>query len=319
MAAGDDWKAYRLLQLALIYVFTLRNALRVPEAAAQHWATRTDRIVSEIRILKERLAQEQARRYLRLPLVEPNLRLERLRIAVVSICAYPTEHPLVLRNLTPGNRQAYGERQGYDVFVHYEHPMPEQGVHIQHSKLQLVADYLRKGYDWVAWLDCDSIITNLDRSLDSIIYRYARREARMPEEMADSLDLAEQEEPMEMLQEPLEDETLETFVGHLGSCNSDEGCYLSTSIRVNPKVRYVSTLRVAQIDMEQDSERISNINLGGRELGDCNPQPESDFDCRLHNCFREVEVPIEAVASGRVFLEARAARSRGYASASRSC
>ena len=53
VAAGDDWRAYRLLQLALIYVFTLRNALRVPEDAARDWATRTDRIVSEIKILKE--------------------------------------------------------------------------------------------------------------------------------------------------------------------------------------------------------------------------------------------------------------------------
>ena len=54
VAAGDDWRAYRLLQLALIYVFTLRNALRVPEDAARDWATRTDLIVSEIKILKER-------------------------------------------------------------------------------------------------------------------------------------------------------------------------------------------------------------------------------------------------------------------------
>ena len=54
VAAGDDWRAYRLLQLALIYVFTLRNALRVPVDAARDWATRTDLIVSEIKILKER-------------------------------------------------------------------------------------------------------------------------------------------------------------------------------------------------------------------------------------------------------------------------
>jgi len=59
VAAGDDWRAYRLLQLALIYVFTLRNALRVPEDAARDWATRTDRIVSEIKILKEQNTRPQ--------------------------------------------------------------------------------------------------------------------------------------------------------------------------------------------------------------------------------------------------------------------
>ena len=293
MASGDDWKAYRLLQLALIYVFTLRNALRVPEEAAQLWATRTDRIVTEIRILKERLAQEQQRRYQRLPEVEPQLRIERLRIAVVSICAYPSNHPLVLRNITPQNRQAYGDRHGYDVFVHYEHPMPGQGVHIQHSKLQLVANYLRQGYDWVAWLDCDSIITNLDRSLDSIIYRYARREARLEEPLLAS---GEQEEPMERLQEPLEDEVLETYVGHVGSCNSDEGCHLATSIRVNPKVRYVFTLRVAQIDMEQDSERIKEITIGGKELGH-SLRPYTEKSYFTHMLERFLRTPLKAYSS----------------------
>ncbi|CAE7641956.1 unnamed protein product [Symbiodinium sp. CCMP2592] len=143
VAEGDDWKAYRLLQLALIYVFTLRNALKVPEEAARDWATRTDHIVSEIRILKDRLSSEQQRRYTKLPAANATLRIDGLRIAVVSICAYPPSHPLVLRNITPKNRRAYGDRHGYEVFVHYEHPMPDKGVHIQHSKLQLVADYLR--------------------------------------------------------------------------------------------------------------------------------------------------------------------------------
>ena len=276
VADGDDWKAYRLLQLALIYVFTLRNALRVPEDAARDWATRTDRIVAEIKILKERLHQEQQRRYQRLPQVDPTLRLN-LRIAIVSICAYPPEHPLVLRNLTPRNRQSYGSLHDYTVHVHYEHPMPGEGVHIQHSKLQLVADYLRSGlYDWVAWFDCDSIIMNLDRTLDSIIFRYARRDARYTTSAEDEGPQETSHAPQAEYDtaggthdhaEPLEDEILESYVGHVGSCNSDEGCYLSTSVRVNPRVQYVATLRAAQIDMEQDSEKLASVVLAGRDMG----------------------------------------------------
>lgn len=326
VAAGDDWKAYRLLQLALIYVFTLRNALRVPEEAARDWATRTDRIVSEIKILKERLHQEQQRRYLRLPQVDPTLRID-LGIAVVSICAYPPEHPLVLRNITPSNRKSYGLLHDYDVHVHYEHPMPGKGVHIQHSKLQLVAHYLRSGiYDWVAWFDCDSIIMNLNRTLDSIIFRYARRNARLAvdseEDGPRNASLAPQAEydtfgGTHDYAEPFEDEVLESYVGHVGSCNSDEGCYLSTSVRVNPRVQYRATLRAAQIDMEQDSEKLSFVTLAGRDMGECNPKPDSDFDCRLHNCFTDIEVDPAAVATGRVTLEARAVRTHNDCHCSR--
>ncbi|CAL1157009.1 unnamed protein product [Cladocopium goreaui] len=319
VAAGDDWRAYRLLQLALIYVFTLRNALRVPVDAARDWATRTDLIVSEIKILKERLQQEQQRRYLRLPHVDPSLRIETMRIAVVSICAYPPEHPLVLRNITPENRRSYGRLHGYDVHVHYDHPMPEKGVHIQHSKLQLVADYLRSGlYDWVAWFDCDSIITNLNRTLDSIIFKYARRDARFTSERKTTSNSSGYDTfgGHDAGTEPLEDEVLESFVGHVGSCNSDDGCFLSTTVRVNPQAHYVATLRVAQIDMAEDSERLSFVTIGGQDMGECNPKPDSDYDCRLHHCFT-VEVPEEAVATGRVTLEARAVRTNNDCHCSR--
>ena len=40
--------------------------------------------------------------------------------------------------------------------------------------------------------------------------------------------------------------------------------------------------------------------------GECNPHPDNDFDCRLHNCFTDIEIPDSAVATGRVTLEAQA-------------
>eukprot|EP00933_Yihiella_yeosuensis_P060477 TRINITY_DN63239_c0_g1_i1.p1 TRINITY_DN63239_c0_g1~~TRINITY_DN63239_c0_g1_i1.p1 ORF type:complete len:862 (-),score=141.54 TRINITY_DN63239_c0_g1_i1:117-2702(-) len=335
VASGDDWKAYRLLQLALIYVFTLRNALQVPEDAGRDWATRTDSIVQEIKILKARLSKGQQRRLARLPEVSTSLRIPGLRIAVVSICAYPKDHPLVLRVLTPENRRLYAERHGYSFHVHMEHPMPDEGIHIQHSKLQLVADYLRSGnYDWVAWLDCDSILMNLNHTLDSIVYRYARQIARTQTPLpstpkpptaatnakADTGDKAPDSKdaqscegcneeitgpilPVMLEVEPLEDEVLEAIVGHVGSCNSEQGCHASAQLRVNPRTRYTVSIRTALIDMEDNGEKLKSLSVGGVDLGECNPHPESDYDCRMHSCFKDVEVPPEAAATGVVLLK----------------
>jgi len=242
--------------------------------------------------------------------------------------------------VTPENRRAYAEKHGYNVHVHFEHPMPNQGIHIQHSKLQLVADYLRSGdYDWVAWLDCDSIIMNMNRTLDSVIYRYARRSTRSstgasvplplpaavveaeeakggaegsPEDESEGLGKVQHSDA-----EPFEDEVLEAYVAHVGSCNSDEGCHMSARVRVNPRTSYIVSVRAAQIDMEQDSEKLSFVSVGGQSLGECNPHPENDYDCRLHSCFTGVEVPKEAVAMGVVSLEVQAVRTHSDCKCSR--
>merc|ERR1719379_1365922 len=86
--------------------------------------------------------------------VSPKLRDSALRIAVVSICAYPKGHPLALSKLTPPNRELYADRHGYELRLHLEAPVigaPELGI--QHAKLATVVAYLESGdFDWVAWL-----------------------------------------------------------------------------------------------------------------------------------------------------------------------
>lgn len=336
IAEGDDWRAYRLLQLALIFIFTLRNAVTVPPDLAHDWFTSTEHIVQEIRLLRERLSREQERRLARLPHAAPDLRIPGLRVAVVSICAYPEDHPLVLRTVTPENRKAYVQRHGYTLHLHRSHPMPGSDVHIQHAKLALVANYLRSGdYDWVAWLDCDSILMNLDRTLDSVIYRYARRDARprggtggeeadvAAQGPADSgADTSKSAETIrtvafddidavhaeETADEPLPHERLEVYVTHAGSCNTDEGCRAVASLRVNRNTSYLATVAVAQADMAAPDERLASVSVGGADLGECNPSPESDYDCGFHECFRSVAVPAAATADGVVALAAHAVR-----------
>eukprot|EP00971_Amphidinium_carterae_P265447 5265968-Amphidinium_carterae.1 len=60
-----EWlEAYRLLQLALIWVFTLRNGLQVPTAAAREWATQTDEIVHGIKACSKLQHCEQKKTHL---------------------------------------------------------------------------------------------------------------------------------------------------------------------------------------------------------------------------------------------------------------
>ena len=113
-----------------------------------------------------------------LHVVPDSFRNSNWRIGLVTICAYPEGHPLILQNFTPSNRYAYARRHGYEAIVHMEHPYgADSGMDIQHSKLALLADLLRTGlYDWLVWMDCDSVIVNGSKSIDSVIQKYATPE-----------------------------------------------------------------------------------------------------------------------------------------------
>lgn len=103
--------------------------------------------------------------------IDPSFRDPSLRIAVVSICAYPADHPLALKEVTPRNREKYCDKHGYTLRLHMEPPIIGGDIQIQHAKLATVNHYLKSGdFDWVVWLDCDSIIMNIDKTLDSVIY-----------------------------------------------------------------------------------------------------------------------------------------------------
>jgi len=170
-----EFLQYRLLQLALIFIFTLRNANRIPELQASAWGTSERAIIPWIMHLR-RLAEERAlrTRAARVP-VSPQMRDENLRIGVVSICAYPEDAPLALPRLTPKNREDYANRHAYEARVHMEPPViGAHGLGIQHAKLATVLVYLESGeFDWVAWFDCDSLLMNMNKTLDSLIYQYA--------------------------------------------------------------------------------------------------------------------------------------------------
>lgn len=188
---GEAGLAYRLLQMALIFIFTLRNANRIPEGPGLAWGISEQSIIPAIMQMKKGQDAEMHRRLRHAVPISPSFRDHSLRIAVVSICAYPPDHPLALPKVTPPNREAYTRNHDYALRLHMEPPViGAHGLGVQHAKLATVLSYLQSGaFDWVAWFDCDSIIMNMNRTLDSIIYQYTQRRS-------DSIGRDEQTSPI---------------------------------------------------------------------------------------------------------------------------
>jgi len=161
---------------------------------------------------------------------------------------------------------------------------------------------------------------NLNRTLDSIIYRYARRSARTtpgPPAQVDPLQSPANEDLLttpqsavaaQAAEEPLEDEEIQAVVSHIGSCNTAVGCWASTRIRVRPHTSYFVAVSAAQIDMSSESEKLASVSVGGRNLGECNPMPDDDYNCSLTDCFQQERVSPEATASGTLLLEVHSVR-----------
>jgi len=162
----------------LVFIFTLRNANRIPPSPGRLWQISEQHVIPFIGHIKKTTMEQDQFSLVRgshVHEIAPTFRAPELRIAIVGICAYPDDHPLALKDITPGNREAYAERHGYQSRMHTEPPVIGGNIQIQHAKLATMLHYILSGdFDWVVWFDCDSIIMNHHRTLDSIIYQYAQ-------------------------------------------------------------------------------------------------------------------------------------------------
>ena len=122
-AEGQTGLAYRLLQLALVFIFTLRNANRIPTGPARAWGVNEHLIIPAIMHMRRGQELKRQTDLRKLVPISPRFRDPNLKIGIVSICAYPEDHPLALPKLTPANREAYAERHGYQLRMHLEHPV----------------------------------------------------------------------------------------------------------------------------------------------------------------------------------------------------
>ena len=168
-SSANDELAYRSYQMAMVFIYTLRNRQKIPIEQELLWRISTDEVVRSIQFYKSKIHFGMKNTIAQLEAVQP------ARIGIVSICAYPEDHPLILKDITPRNRREYAMKHGYRDVVLRSHPFGNTSdICIQHSKLALMATLLESGeFDWLMWMDCDSIIVNHERRIADIITEYA--------------------------------------------------------------------------------------------------------------------------------------------------
>eukprot|EP00820_Chromera_velia_P009665 Cvel_21336.t1-p1 / transcript=Cvel_21336.t1 / gene=Cvel_21336 / organism=Chromera_velia_CCMP2878 / gene_product=Probable alpha-1,6-mannosyltransferase MNN10, putative / transcript_product=Probable alpha-1,6-mannosyltransferase MNN10, putative / location=Cvel_scaffold1990:31861-35618(+) / protein_length=432 / sequence_SO=supercontig / SO=protein_coding / is_pseudo=false len=94
------------------------------------------------------------------------------KIEIVSLCAYPEGH--LLPKFSIPNKEVYAALHGYGLSVGTKR-LDASRPHAW-GKIQMMKDRLRNGNsDWYLWVDCDSYIMDLERTLDSLILKYAGR------------------------------------------------------------------------------------------------------------------------------------------------
>ena len=162
--------AYRSFQMAMIFVYTLRfTRQRIPITSEIEWSISRDKLVQYIVKLKSNYMQKFQ------PVPYRISSPQNVKIAIVSICAYPVGSKLILKEVTPINRKRYADKHGYTAFVFLERPLGQNStVSIQHSKLEVMRLLMESGqFEWLMWTDCDSIIVNQDRKIEDILSQYA--------------------------------------------------------------------------------------------------------------------------------------------------
>jgi hypothetical protein len=106
-------------------------------------------------------------------------RVEGLRIAIASVCAYDERHKLHgIDEISLNNRNTYVARNpGYEIIFLTENPVPER--HPVWSAIALPLALLETGeYDYVMWMDCDAMFIDLTRTVEDLLALY-------PEDTAD--------------------------------------------------------------------------------------------------------------------------------------
>eukprot|EP00386_Alphamonas_edax_P008359 GDKI01027437.1.p1 GENE.GDKI01027437.1~~GDKI01027437.1.p1 ORF type:complete len:461 (+),score=90.85 GDKI01027437.1:53-1435(+) len=94
-----------------------------------------------------------------------------LNIGVVSLCDYPPGSPLPSNSL--GNREPYTKLYGYTNLFHTKNDFNRHPVW---GAMALTLRHLKTNqYDWLMWVDCDSMFVDMTRTVDFLIYTAAGR------------------------------------------------------------------------------------------------------------------------------------------------
>jgi len=95
-----------------------------------------------------------------------------LQIAIVSLCAYPADHPLP--RYSSSNQGMYAEKHGYTYIV--ERELVDTTRPPAWGKIKLMEREVNSGrWDWVVWADCDTYFMNMSVTIESVLQTYAGR------------------------------------------------------------------------------------------------------------------------------------------------
>eukprot|EP00928_Gymnodinium_smaydae_P013681 TRINITY_DN14978_c0_g1_i2.p1 TRINITY_DN14978_c0_g1~~TRINITY_DN14978_c0_g1_i2.p1 ORF type:complete len:529 (-),score=63.34 TRINITY_DN14978_c0_g1_i2:50-1600(-) len=101
-----------------------------------------------------------------------------LKVGVFSLCDYGAESPMHwLLDRSRRNREAYCTRHGYGMEWTSRRPLSSANRHPVWGQLAGPLELLESGrYDWILSMDCDSLFIDMERTVDSLLYRFASRE-----------------------------------------------------------------------------------------------------------------------------------------------
>ena len=86
-------------------------------------------------------------------------------VTIVSLCQYdPSVTPLAMLSIQ--NKMKYSQRHGYDLYVETYTDFKDRPP--AWSKVQIMMKYMKSPfmYDWVVWMDCDTLIMNMSVPLE---------------------------------------------------------------------------------------------------------------------------------------------------------
>jgi len=140
-------------------------------AAADAWVDASRSAFTLRRWLERQVADQtlklEASGHTRKMPAHPELPAATARVALVSMCSYEAS-ATPLTGLSFANKHAYCRRHGYTCLLETVHapggrPPAWGKVHYLRKHLQAA--------EWVAWLDCDSLVTNFSVPLESVLAR----------------------------------------------------------------------------------------------------------------------------------------------------
>lgn len=109
---------------------------------------------------------------------QPSTAVTRASVVMVTICDYPSDS--LLPRLASFVHGLYAQHHGYAYRHHRSAYRSAENRPAAWGKILAMQDALQEGnWDWALWVDCDLFFMDLNRSLESILWRYATMETKM--------------------------------------------------------------------------------------------------------------------------------------------